>query len=191
MCGTISDSPFFLQFRLLESVQMNGYGRDQALICENGHVLNEYAVYHSRLNRAFCEKCGSKAIDACPSCSVAIPGGYTYTHDWGSTFPNDDKKFERGSYCTACGASFPWTDSALDAGRVLADEIDDLSVEERDRLKKSFEEIARETPQAEVAATRIKKIMTKVGGEGAKSIGRIAQTLATQAAKDIMFGPGG
>ena len=168
------------------------YSRDRALICESGHVVNEYSTLDSfrNLNPDFCATCGARNIGGCPSCSAPIPGGTTWTEDYGSTHSTKDKPFVKPDHCVKCGAQFPWTQATIAAGLELADELDDLSDEDRDKLKRSFEEIARDTPQAEVAATRIKKIMAKVGGEGAKSIGRIAQQLVTQAAKDALFGPG-
>lgn len=170
---------------------MAHYARDRALICESGHVLNEYATNESfkHLQVDFCGRCGARAMSTCPSCSEPLLGGHVWIEHYG-TFSTKDFKYERPAHCTKCGTALPWTLAALEAGRELADELDGLDDDDRERLKNSFEEIARETPQAEIAATRIKKTMAKLGGEGAKSIGRIAQSLATQAAKDLIFGPG-
>lgn len=162
---------------------MDGY--DVAQVCINGHLINDSYRQFPAKNQSFCSTCGQRTITACERCGKELRGDYHAEGVFGFK-----SSYEQASFCRGCGAPHPWTETALAAGRELADELDGLSDDERERLKKSFEEIARETPQAEVAATRIKKIMAKVGGEGAKSIGRIAQALATQAAKDVLFGPG-
>lgn len=168
---------------------MSGYGNDSALICENGHVVNDYATHRAGLNKKFCARCGARALSECPSCRAPIPGGYTYAHDYG-TFPTDDFAFERAGFCGECGSAYPWTVATLAASRELADSLEALSDEERGLLKRSFEEIARDTARTEAAGIQIKKLMAKVGGEAGKAVGRLAMELATQAAKGAIFGGG-
>lgn len=47
--------------------------------------------------------------------------------------------------------------------RLVALELDDLSREERGKLAESVEELARDTPQQDVAIVRVKKAIGKIG----------------------------
>lgn len=62
-----------------------------------------------------------------------------------------------------CGLAYPWMDKRLHAAKELTEELDELSDEEKDKLKASLDDLVRDTPQTEVAATRSKKILHKVG----------------------------
>jgi hypothetical protein len=58
---------------------------------------------------------------------------------------------------TACSRPHPWTVRRLQAAADLIGESNSLSAAERETLKKSLEELTRETPVAEVAAIRFKR----------------------------------
>ena len=159
---------------------MNPTDYDQALICANGHVAT------SMLRRApahfapFCEQCGQPNLSECPGCSAPIRGYYFGGAIGGHYF--------RPAYCIQCGAAFPWQQQAMEAARELADEIEELSPEERTRLKRSLEEISTDSPRTELAAGRIKKVVERLGGPTGQLLQKVAETVATEAAKAAMRG---
>jgi len=123
---------------------------DTALVCLNGHEINRCSVPSPAFNSEHCVKCGAKGIQQCPACSQPIRG---YLH-----MPHvvDLCGYEVPAYCHACGRPYPWTQARLTAARELADEIDGLTSDERESLKKSIDDLVTDTPQTTVAATRSK-----------------------------------
>jgi hypothetical protein len=75
----------------------------------------------------------------------------------------------------------------LEAAKELADELDSLSAEEKEALKKSLDDIVRHTPYAEVASLRFKKLMAKGGKEAAEGFKSILFGIATEAAKKLIW----
>jgi len=94
------------------------------------------------------------------------------------------------SCCPDCGKPYPWTEAKLKAARELADELDNLSPEERDLLKKSLDDIMLDTPQTIVAATRFKKIAAKAAKTGkatVKELRKLVVDIASETAKKIIL----
>jgi hypothetical protein len=54
----------------------------------------------------------------------------------------------RGGLRYNCGSPFPWTESSLEAARGLAEELDGLTVEEREALKRSLNDLVTGMPRA-------------------------------------------
>ncbi len=90
-------------------------------------------------------------------------------------------------FCHDCGKPYPWTEAKLKAAREYSDELENLSPEERDLLKKSIDDIVRETPQTPVAATRFKKIVAKVGKVAAQQLRKLVVDIASETAKKIIL----
>ena len=153
-----------------------------AQVCINGHMIVSDLEQSPERSSKFCGKCGAETISACPKCGERIRGIY----------------FARGaltvasvpvrSFCHECGNAYPWTEAKLSAAREMADELDELSDEEKEQLKGSFDDLVRDTPRTEVAATRFKKLMAKVGKEAAKSMRDILVDIASETAKKAIFG---
>ncbi len=136
---------------------MEGY--DVAQVCPNGHVANDMSSAYPDFNRDFCEDCGEKTIIACPSCNSSIRGrlhGVIYAAE-----------FIPPAYCRKCGNAFPWTQRKIQAAIDLAVEVGGLQGDDATQFDASIREIARDTPQTQVAAHRVKKLIGKV----AKSTG--------------------
>ena len=93
----------------------------------------------------------------------------------------------RPIFCPDCGKPYPWTEAKLKAAQELADELDNLSPEERDLLKKSLDDIMLDTPQTIVAATRFKKIAAKAGKATVKELRKLVVDIASETAKKIIF----
>ncbi len=80
--------------------------QDTALVCLNGHMVNNSMKRSPECNTKFCEKCGEKAIWQCISCGQEIRGHYHYPRIIGGG-PHRPPAF-----CYNCGQAYPWTEQA-------------------------------------------------------------------------------
>ena len=159
---------------------------DAAQICIKGHVITESSVSRPELNQNFCDKCGAPTITNCQNCNAPIRGDY---HVPGVLHVSLSPP-KPSSFCHKCGKPYPWTEAKLKAAKELSDELDNLSPEERDILKKSLDDIVRDTPQTPVAATRFKKIAAKVGKVAAQQLRKLVVDIASETAKKIILEQG-
>ena len=156
---------------------------DTAQICTNGHVINSQSVYHPEHNRKFCDKCGALTITNCQKCNTPIRG-YYHVPPMGTL---DYTHLPLPSFCPECGKPYPWTEAKLKAAQELSDELDNLSPEERSLLKKSLNDIIRDTPQTTVAATRFKRLVAKAGKAAADGFRDILVDVLSETAKKIIL----
>jgi hypothetical protein len=153
---------------------------DAAQICVNGHVITSRATRNPHLLQDFCDQCGEPTIVECPNCGVPIRGA-------------DLKRaplpvpYTAPSFCPACGTPYPWTKKRLMAAQEYADELEGLNEKEKSLLMKSLDDITRDTPQTEVAAVRIKKLLAKVGPAAAAVMQDMIVKVATESAKKVLF----
>ena len=152
---------------------------DTAQICTNGHLINEQLISSPHIDKKFCAKCGAPTITNCHYCRATIRGAY---HT-----PSSVSSWTRPSFCTECGKPYPWTEAALKAAQELSDELENLSPEERSLLKKSLDDIIRDTPQTPVAATRFKRLITKAGKVAAEGFRDILVDIASETAKKLIW----
>ncbi len=164
---------------------MNDSWYDTAQICTNGHVINESSISSPQFNQKFCRKCGAPTVTNCRNCNVAIKGEYHVPHSPINVIHVSPPK--PPGFCHQCGKPYPWTEAALKAAQELSDEVDNLTPEERELLKKSLDDIVRDTPQTEVAATRFKKIVAKAGKVAVDGFKVILFDVASEAAKRIIW----
>ncbi len=172
---------------------------DTAQICINGHTVNLMSVSRPEHNRKFCDRCGEPTITKCQNCDVSINGFYhegtadefdiegmieeivnpppNITHDYTAV----------KSFCPHCGNPYPWTEAKLKAAKEYSDELENLSPEERDLLKKSIDDIVRETPQAPVAVSRFKRLVAKAGPVAADIYREILLPLLSEAIKKSIW----
>jgi hypothetical protein len=82
---------------------INDYVRDVMQVCRNGHVITD--LLHTFPERALshCDRCGAVTYDACLTCGQELPGA-TYIPEAAPIGQPHPPQF-----CSACGASFPWT----------------------------------------------------------------------------------
>ena len=149
-------------------------GWDTALICINGHVITSALELLPHYNAPFCRKCGAPTISKCHACGAEIHGDYRDTII---------SHYQRPAYCHACGKPCPWTEQSLAALKELAYEAKELSPEEQDRLAQSFGDLLIDTPRTEVAVSRSKLLLPKIGREVGDSIKSILVSIATEAVK--------
>ena len=95
-------------------------------------------------------------------------------------------KWRPASHCHACGQSYPWTRRRSEALAEALDELHELSVDDREKLKKSIPDILAETPKSETAALRFKKAIAKAGEAGRKLLIDVLTSVATDAVKRSM-----
>lgn len=149
-----------------------------AQICLNGHVITTSADSDPDLCERFCSRCGVETTTACRKCDAPIRGYYDAA---GSVTVTSSYSLPR--FCHSCGQAYPWTAARLSAAEELADELDDLSLEERELLKKSLAELVHDTPAAELAAIRVKKALRKVGSASVDTFRKVLVDILSEAAK--------
>jgi hypothetical protein len=76
-----------------------------AALCRRGHVIDLDTGGATELG--FCEKCGQRVINACPSCSKPILGPEAIADAYGNL---DSEGWTRPEFCGDCGSAFPWVD---------------------------------------------------------------------------------
>jgi len=155
---------------------------DVAQICLNGHLITDLAHDYPHHRRNFCAKCGQPTIMQCPECNFGIPGYYHVSGFIGG----DD--FSMPSYCHNCGKPFPWTTRKIDAAIKLAIEDGKLTDDEVRLFSESIQEIAQDTPETELAATRLKKLILKLSQSAGQAIHRIIVEIASESIKKIITG---
>lgn len=155
---------------------------DTAQVCLEGHMINDHAESEPESNKKFCSKCGAATILACPHCSVKIKG-YPHIPNVCSLPVDEPEKF-----CDNCGHPYPWSESRLRAAIDMSGELDGLTEQDREDLKKSLPDLLRDVPNTPVAATRFKKIFRKVGGKGGELVWDILKDVASETAKKIILG---
>ena len=153
---------------------------DFAQICLNGHIINAATQTYPYINRKFCKECGAPAITECPNCNSKIEGEFDPKGEW-DTIP-----YNVPTYCSDCGNPFPWTASKIEAAHKLTQELENISDAEKEILSKSIDDIIRDTPKTELAATRFKKIISKVGKTSLEAFKTILIDIATEKAKGIL-----
>jgi len=153
---------------------------DIAQICPNGHVISTRINSSPQHRQAFCDQCGEATISACPNCKTSFRG---YYHVPGALGGYD---YERPGFCFLCGKAFPWTERQQQAAiDLFIDEVQDA--ESRAVFRESIEQIAKDTPQAQVASNRIVKLLKKVPAATGSAIRDILINVAGEAAKTIIF----
>lgn len=158
---------------------MDGY--QTAAVCLNGHTATEALEFSREGPGKFCAECGAKIISQCLGCSAKIRGHY---HVEGIFSVSSN--YKRPAYCYNCGEAFPWTAEGLKAAKEIADELEGLGDEEREQLKAALDDVTREGPRNELAASRIKKTLAKAGGELGKALWKLTIEVASETAKRVL-----
>lgn len=155
---------------------------DTAQICLNGHIINTMAASSPQSNQKYCADCGAQTLTECPGCNLPIRGHSNVPEVFGFF------DYDKPNYCHNCGKPYPWTVTSLEAARELADELENLSFEERQQLKDSFPDLVKATPKTVVAETRFKKLMKKAGSDAYDGMKSILVDVVSEAVKKSVFG---
>ncbi len=150
-----------------------------AAICKNGHV--DTSDTSSGVSGKFCKICGAEIINKCPQCGVEIQGDYRTTGVVMLGFA-----YAPPSYCHNCGKPYPWTLARIEAAKMLIEDMDELSDEEKQRMSESVDKIISDSPYTEVSANRIKKCLVKISKGSASMFRDILVNIASEAAKKYL-----
>ena len=157
---------------------------DTAQVCLNGHLINDNYNGHPEHNQEHCEKCGELTIAQCQSCNTPIRGSYEVE----GVFDFSPARERAANCCHNCGKPYPWTERGLKAAKELADELEELAPQEREDLKKSLDELVKDSPKAEVAGFRFKKLMKKAGAGSIEVMKTVVSDLLSETLKKSVFG---
>lgn len=156
---------------------------DVQQVCENGHQITGCYNIGEGERQEFCQKCGAPTIIACPICNKEIQGdklGEDWHGGWnsiaGSVVP---------SYCHNCGKPYPWTENKIVTAIQIFAEFGDLSEEEKETIEQDITNIAKDIPQAELSAMRIKQIWGKYG----KIAYNVIMEFASKTAAEVLKNP--
>ena len=131
--------------------------QDTALVCLNGHMINDSINKNPELNTKFCEQCGEANISECPKCEAMIRGNIHYEHIIGGGL------FDPPLYCHNCGEPYPWMSRRLDALKeaIMYTELDDS---DKKIFTESIVDVTSENPKTKLSVLKIKNIGAKIGG---------------------------
>lgn len=152
------------------------------MVCESGHVITDCLERSSR-GSEYCDECGAKNITSCPSCGAKIRGDLIDSGVISIGFQPEAPK-----YCHRCGYPYPWTRSAIDAVKELAELDDRLTEEDAEALGLAVADSMNDNPKTKVAVVRIKKIFGKAGKATADAMRDIVVDVASEAAKKMLVG---
>lgn len=151
---------------------------DTALVCLNGHQINEGYYDHREFNVAFCSKCGAETIHECLECQSDIRGYYRdFIIPTSHNAPPD--------YCHNCGKPYPWTRDRIEAAKQLLQELDELE-DDRQKLTDSLPDLVADTPRTALAAERWRKTLAKIGGHAEVILRQLVIEVASETAKKII-----
>lgn len=153
-----------------------------ALVCENGHVITD--VLRDSNAASHCERCGAPTLSRCRECNAPIHGHYVVP--MALTFASE---YELPAFCYGCGHGYPWTLAREAAAKELVTELDGLDDSEKAILSQSISELVRESPEAEVAGLRFKKLAKKAGVEATGALRNILVDVMSEAVRKSVFGP--
>ena len=151
-------------------------------VCEKGHKITGQYPIRPQDQQKFCRKCGANTIIACPKCDAKIKG---------DRFERRRNRLELvespdiPSYCSSCGEPYPWTQKRIQTAIQILAEFGDLDEQEKKTIEQDVENIAKDVPEAELSARRIKRIWKKCSNAGYEVI----MELASRTAAKILKGP--
>jgi hypothetical protein len=94
--------------------------------------------------------------------------------------------FRLASYCYECGKPYPWTAEKLEAAKGLAEELEGVTAEDREKLKSAIEDLAASGPRAEAGAARIKRMLGKASTAVGQALWKMTVDIASESAKKIL-----
>jgi len=154
---------------------------DTAQICKNGHLVTECYKFLPVHAEKFCSKCGAGTITKCSHCDAKIRGAYNVTGGGGSS------EYEVPLYCYSCGEAYPWTEEKIKAIKEFSNETD-LSAENKKIIEENIQSIVVVSPNTQVAAVKIKKVLLKVGGAFAQKLQDMIVDIASETAVKLIKG---
>lgn len=163
---------------------------DVQQVCENGHQITDCYNISPEKRKKFCQECGAATITACPGCGEEIQGaqiGVSQDYTGGRTGQKMSAKEHADvpSYCLNCGKPYPWTENKIVAAIQYFTEFGNLDEKEKETIEQDIKNVARDIPQTELAAMRIKRILEKCG----RPCYEIVMEFASRTAAKILKNP--
>ncbi len=155
--------------------------QDTALVCLNGHMVNNSMKRSPQCNTKFCERCGEEAIWRCMSCGQEIRGDYHYPGVFGFGLERPP------AFCHNCGQAYPWADKARGAAKELIGLADDLSPTEKEDFDNTVGDLMKEGPRTPVAAEKFRRYCKRAGKAVGEGIWKIVIDVASETAKKILI----
>jgi len=84
------------------------------------------------------------------------------------------------SHCRNCGSPYPWTESKIITAIRIFAEFGNLDDEEKKTIEQDINNIAKDIPQAELSAMRIKRIWDKCSNAGYEIVMEFASRTAAK-----------
>lgn len=162
---------------------------DVQQVCENGHQITDCYNIRPEKQKKFCQKCGAATITACPGCGKEIQGAQIgVTQSWadartGRKTMIPEVHADVPSYCLNCGKPYPWTENKIVMALQIFAEFGNLDENEKKTIEQDVNNIAKDIPQAELSAMRIKRILEKCRGAGYEIIMEFASRTAAKILK--------
>ncbi len=153
---------------------------DVAQFCLNGHIINDRCEFSPERCEDYCTKCGEKTIKGCPSCECLIRGLHSSVIVGHIPLPR---------FCRNCGKPYPWTTRKLEAAKAYTLDLQSLTAEERMQLAVSLDDLIKDTPMAQVSASRFKRLAAKAGGEAPGFFRDMLVDLVSETVKKAIWGP--
>lgn len=157
---------------------------DVSQVCLNGHIRNDSINLHPEVNEDYCAQCGEKTITKCPECSAEIRGAKLI-----QLRPGRPQKCESlntpPAYCLSCGKPYPWTKSKIMTAIQIFAEFGNLDEEDKNTIEQDINNIAKDIPQTELSAMRIKRMWEKYG----KVAYAVIMDFASKTAAEILKNP--
>ncbi len=163
---------------------------DVQQVCENGHQIT--TCYNSKPEQRmkFCQRCGAPTITACSSCGKEIRGAQVKdVNNWISSRTGQQNLIpithpDVPSYCLNCGKPYPWTKNKISTAIQILTEFGNLDEKEKENIEQDINNVARDVPQTELSAMRIKRIWEKYGRVGYEIIMEFASRTASKILKN-------
>ncbi len=92
------------------------------------------------------------------------------------------------SLCPSPATSMPWTESRIRAAKELADDIEHLRPRERELLKQSIDELLTDSPRADLAVVRFKRLIAKAGDDTHIALREILVLVVSDAVRRAIWG---
>lgn len=138
-------------------------------VCKNGHQITGCYNIRPEGQKKFCQECGAATIIACPTCGAEIQGvRIEVSQSWADAGRGVSKMVpgrpvDVPSYCSNCGKPYPWTENKIMTAIQMFADFGNLDDGEKKTIEEDINNIAKDIPQAELSAMRIKRIWEKYG----------------------------
>jgi hypothetical protein len=153
---------------------------DHALICMNGHVVNSRVLNSPEKNVPFCGACGEPTTKVCLACKALIRGDHFNGMAWISAR-------SAPAYCEECGKAHIWTENALNAAIEMSQEIEEFTVDDKAVFAREVVSITKNSPNAEVSATRLMRLTKKAASASGKVLENILVKVASETASKVIL----